>query len=158
MLEIFYSDKMEAWFNTNDFSKFLLIFFSTAQSSCEKERIWRWINQLYFFFKQQLILITENKQKICGTFSLERSFANFFSKKKKANFNSHRSHVSFKGLYKAAKFYSQKPQVAVSLLKKIKYMESPLSVLHIFPLRASLLPHPTYKSLCGLHSWHIIPQ
>lgn len=36
-----------------------------------------------FFFKQQLILITENKQKICGTFSLERSFANFFSKKRK---------------------------------------------------------------------------
>lgn len=110
------------------------------------------------FFKQQLILITENKQKICGTFSLERSFANFSSKKKKANFNSHRSHVSFKGLYKAATFYSQKPQVAVSLLKERKYMESPLSVLHIFPLKASLLPHPTYKSLCGLQSWHIIPQ
>lgn len=75
---------METWFNSNDVSKFLLIFFFYSLSSCEKESIWRWTNQLhFFFFLQQLILITENKQKICGTFSLERSFANFSSKKKK---------------------------------------------------------------------------
>lgn len=57
------------------------------------------------------------QQKICGTFSLERSFANFSSKKKKTNYIILTDHVSFKGLYKAAKFYSQKPQVSVPLLK-----------------------------------------
>lgn len=89
---------METWFNSNDVSKFLLIFFFLQLYPLVKRKAFEGeqINYI-FFFLQQLILITENKQKICGTFSLERSFANFSSKKKKKNkpnYNSHRSHTS----------------------------------------------------------------
>lgn len=93
MLENFYSDKMEAWFN-NDFSKFLLIFFFLQLDPLVKRKEFEGEQINYtFFFKQQLILITENKQKICGTFSLERSFANFSSKKRKQTLI-HTDHMS----------------------------------------------------------------
>lgn len=72
-------------FHLNDFSEFLLIFLFVLQLNPlvkRKELKDEQVN--YIFFKQQLILITENiKQKICGTLSLERSFVSFFSLQKK---------------------------------------------------------------------------
>lgn len=67
------------------------------------------------------------EQKICGTLSLERSFADFLFKKILSQIMS----ASFKGFYKAAKFYSQKPQVCSLIAEADKNVVFPIVALHL---------------------------
>lgn len=62
--------------------------------------------------------------------------------------------ASFKGFYKAAKFYSQKPQVYSSVSEADKNVVFPL-FLYTFP-GAVMLPPSSHTNHRISESWHIV--
>lgn len=126
-------------------------FILTAWSSCKKERIWRWISQCHVCFLTATDPHEEDKQKICGTLSLERSSANFSSKKENRLSKSHRSCMSFpKGLYQEATLDSHKLQAV-----------TPRWWQHIHQLiwaSGRKAPLPLLWHIRVDDSWYIVPQ